>query len=82
LAIFYNVRVVPETMPPLVDAGRLEILAAIQHVEHRKLAAEAVAQSCADKYGYCFDVYQVTERQHGRYRPKGALNGKCALEGS
>lgn len=75
LAIFYNVRVVMETMPPIVDDGRLEILAAIQAVEHRKQAAEAAAQACADRYGYTFDVYMVTERQHGRYRPRGTNNG-------
>lgn len=75
MAIFYSVRVVPETMPPLVEGGRLELLAAIQMTEHRKLEAEKVAQECADRYGYCFDVYQVTERQHGRFKPKGPIDG-------
>lgn len=82
MAIFYSVRVVPETMPPLVDAGRLEMLAAIQMAEHKKLEAEEVAQECANRYGYEFDVYQITERQHGRFKPKGTLNGKRPLEGS
>lgn len=78
--IYCKVRVVVSELPMLVDQDKLEVFAVIESEQYRKLDAERVAQNCADAHGVAFEVVEITERAHGRYRPKGLSNGGAILE--
>lgn len=72
--IYYSVRVVLGSLPPIVPEGKLEALALIQSHQLKKQEAETLAQTAAEHHGFEFDVYKVEERQHGRYRPNNGSN--------
>lgn len=66
------------SIPPFIEEGRLEALAAIESEERKKLDAEAVAQSCANRFGYVFETVKITEQVQGRYRSENA-NGNAVI---
>lgn len=63
------------SLPAIIPEGKLEALALISSHELRMKDAEELAQTAADHHGIMFQVFKVTERAEGVYRPKGQANG-------
>lgn len=68
--IYCKVRVLPKSLPPVVEEGKLMAFALIESEQYIKsMDADKVAQACADHHGVSFEVVQVTELLQRVYKP-------------